>query len=70
MQYSEKELRAVDLLALILIGFGFAVTALGAMLNREPWVPSGIVLILLGAALEIKVRRIMRNDGREDGPTK
>jgi hypothetical protein len=66
MQYSQKELRTADLLALILIGFGLAVVPLGVLLSRTFWVPCGIVLVCLGAALEIKIRRIILNGGRED----
>jgi hypothetical protein len=66
MQYSEKELRVADLLALILIGFGLAVVPLGALLGRAYWIPCGLVLVCLGAALEIKIRRIVRNGGHED----
>jgi hypothetical protein len=66
MQYSEKELRWADLLALILIGFGLAVVPLGVLVGRAYWIPCGGVLVCLGAALELKIRRIIRNAGRED----
>lgn len=68
MEYSPRELRCADLLALIFIGFGAAVVPLGVALERAYFVPCGIVLICVGAALGIKVRRIAANGNREEEP--
>jgi hypothetical protein len=66
MKYDARELRIADLLALILVGFGLVVAVLGPLLGRMYWTPCGIALTALGAALNVKVRRIQRNDDRED----
>jgi hypothetical protein len=68
MPYTEKELRAADLLALILIVFGLVAGAVGCLRGPDRWVVCGIVLVCLGASLEVKVRRIMRNRRYEDKP--
>ena len=66
MQYSSRDLRAVDVLALVLAGFGILAAVLGMMLARARWVPCGIVLAGLGFFLNAKLRRIIANGGRED----
>jgi len=66
MQYSQRDLRAVDMLALVLVGFGIAAAVLGLLLWRARWVPCGLVLAALGLALNAKLRRILRAGGLED----
>jgi hypothetical protein len=66
MQYSARELRAVDMLAMVLVGFGLAAVMLGAALPRFRWIPCGIVLATMGFILNAKLRRIVRNGGHED----
>jgi hypothetical protein len=66
MQYSARELRAVDMLAMVLVGFGLAAAVLGAALPRLRWIPCGIVLATMGFILNAKLRRIVRNGGQEE----
>lgn len=66
MQYDANDLRVADLLALILVGLGFVVGILGIVLARTYWVPCGVVLVCLGFALSIKIRRIEKNGRHED----
>jgi hypothetical protein len=67
MQYSSRDLRAVDIMALVLAGFGIAAAVLGVLLSRTRWVPCGVVLAGLGFVLNAKLRRIIANGGHE-GP--
>ena len=66
MQYSSRDLRAVDMLALVLAGFGILAAIFGMMLARARWVPCGIVLAGLGFTLNARLRRIIADGGRED----
>lgn len=82
--YSKRDLRAADMLAILLLGLGAIVTA-SAVLQAAgvvdawskagstaggwaagplPWAYGG-GLLLLGGALGLKVRQLVRNRGRE-----
>lgn len=71
--YTRREVRAVDLLAVILFGFGL-VLVLFAVLKMYgadesgsaagAWIVAGVFL-MLGLALNLKVRELVRNNGAE-----
>lgn len=65
MQYTSRDLRAVDTLAMVLVGFGFAAMVLGLLLPRVRWIPCGLVLLALGFILNAKLRRLIRDGGRQ-----
>lgn len=75
-QYTKRDIRAADMLAIILVGFGVVLlsfAALPPLVAKEPggshpalWILSGVFL-LLGTALNLKVRELVRNAGREPG---
>lgn len=70
MPYGARFLRAVDMLAIVLVGFRFAAAVLGAGLPRFRWIPCGIVLAAMGFILNAKLGRIIRNGGYEDSGTR
>jgi hypothetical protein len=79
--YSRRDLRTADMLAIILFGLGLFVAGLvllqaldacrevprltaGRLGPALPWIFGG-GLLLLGGALNLKVRQLARNGGRE-----
>jgi len=81
--YTKREIRAVDLLAMILFGFGLLLVLLAVLRTYRAdeagsavggWIVAGVFL-LLGLALNLKVRQLDRNNGteptqlRERGPS-
>lgn len=66
MRYSDRFLRTVDMLALVLVGFGLAAACLGGLRPQFRWIFGGLVLAVLGFVLNAKLRRILRNGGYED----
>src|SRR5690606_31788272 len=72
--YTKRDLRAADALALILVGLGFFSLLFAAMPLLDgrsvkgaapaAWVLGGLCLVL-GAALNLKIRQLVRNQGRE-----
>ena len=78
MRYGERDLRAVDVLALLLVGLGILCAVLTALSwSKGPselassagarWAVSSIVLLALGCALNIKLRRVLKRGGAETG---
>ncbi|MCA8951435.1 MAG: hypothetical protein KDE27_18145 [Planctomycetes bacterium] len=75
--YTKRDLRAADMLALILVGFGVLLLIFGVMpvllaaagkaggSVRPALCVLGGVFVLLGTALNLKVRQLVRNRGRE-----
>ena len=73
--YTKRDIRAADILAMILFGFG-VVLVLFAILKATGkvgegggsagtlWIVAGVFL-LLGGALNLKVRQLIRNKGAE-----
>ncbi|MBX3462787.1 MAG: hypothetical protein KF830_06425 [Planctomycetes bacterium] len=74
--YTKRDIRAADMLAMILIGFGLVLILFQVLplMNAKPdvkvqmspvvWILAG-VFVLLGLALNLKVRQLVRNKGRE-----
>lgn len=73
--HTKRNLRAADMLALILLGFGLvlagsAVLRMTGKAGSESGSPVGLwilaaVFVALGLALNLKVRQLIRNQGRE-----
>jgi len=73
--YTKRDIRAADMLAMILVGFGTLLLLCGAKAlllgkvggtNPAVWVLAGVFLCM-GAALNFKIRDRVRNGGREPG---
>jgi lipopolysaccharide export LptBFGC system permease protein LptF len=73
--YTKRDIRAADILAMILFGFGvvlvcFAVFKTTGTLGKEggsvvgTWIIAGVFLAL-GTALNLKVRQLVRTKGAE-----
>jgi len=74
--YTKRDIRAADMLAMMLVGIGIVLVlfaALPVILTKADknggsgpalWIAGG-VFILLGAALALKIRQLVRNRGRE-----
>lgn len=74
--YTKRDLRAVDMLAMVLVGFGaflllwavlsltFTKSTAHTMPSPRVWIIAG-VFVLLGVALNLKVKELVRNGGRE-----
>lgn len=73
--YNKRDIRAADILAMILFGFGvvlafLAVLKMTGKVDKEGgslvglWIVAGVFLIL-GLALNLKVRQLVRNKGAE-----
>jgi len=82
--YTKRDMRAADMLALILFGFGVVLSLL-AMITNFGWLQApavegkpvagprsafslwlmAVVFLMLGAAMNLKVRQLVRNKGRE-----
>ncbi len=77
--YSKRDVRAVDLFALLLFGVGIALAASGlfAILGLgagqvsvvHVWL-AAVVFLALGMAMHLKVRELTRNHGREEHETR
>ncbi|MEM7165848.1 MAG: hypothetical protein AAF581_10310 [Planctomycetota bacterium] len=75
MRHTKRDLRAADMLALILVGLGLIMVARGAwfLFADEGAGPKGgsrvalvgVVLLALGGAVNLKVRELARNGGSE-----
>ena len=72
-RYTKRDLRAVDVLAMFLVGVGIvlALIALFAVVGSKGgadtlllWIAAGSTLAL-GTALNLKVRRLIRTEGEE-----
>lgn len=74
--YTKRDIRAADILAMVLVGLGVLVLLLAALPlgfsqltkggGSSPglWIAGG-VFVLLGTALNLKIRQLARNAGRE-----
>ena len=74
--YTKRDIRAADILAMVLVGLGVLVLLLAALplgfaqltnggASRPGlWIAGG-VFVLLGTALNLKIRQLARNAGRE-----
>lgn len=73
--YDKRDIRAADILAMILFGFGvvllcFAIFRMTGKVAKEGgsaaglWIAAGVFLVL-GFALNLKVRQLVRNKGVE-----
>lgn len=74
--YTKRDLRAVDMFALILVGFGVVLMLCAAMpliaagsdkgggTNPALWIVAG-VFVVLGVTLNLKLKQLVRNQGRE-----
>lgn len=70
--YTKRDLRAADMLAMVLVGLGFLL-ALAALLRGAgkglpatpaQWIAAGSLLVL-GFAVHLEVRQLVRHRGRE-----
>ena len=75
--YTKRDIRAADMLAIILVGVGFVLflcapwpigtaSGKGSGTGMALWVVAG-AFVLLGIALNLKIRQLIRNEGREPG---
>jgi len=74
--YTKRDIKAADMLAMILVGFGVVLLLLAAMpiiaaksgkeggTNPALWVVAA-VFVFLGVALNLKIKQLVRNQGRE-----
>ncbi len=74
--YTKRDIRAADMFALILVGFGVVLMLVAAMpriaantdqgggMNPALWIVAG-VFVVLGVALNLKIKQLVRNQGRE-----
>lgn len=70
--YTKRDLRAADMLAMVLFGLGFLMTLTAALRGAgkgmaatpAQWVVAASLLVL-GLALHLKVRQLVRHRGRE-----
>jgi hypothetical protein len=63
MFYSSRDLRAVDLLAILLVGFGVVAGVFGILDSDWAYFAVGIGLIILGFALNQKLLAVSRTQG-------
>lgn len=76
--YTKRDIRAADMLAMILVGFGVVLLLFAALpliaaksgkgggANPALWIVAG-VFVALGVALNLKVRQLVRNQGASRG---
>ncbi len=74
--YTKRDIRAADILAMILVGFGVVLLLFAAAplmvaesgkdggSNPALWIVAG-VFVILGVALNLKIKQLVRNQGRE-----
>ncbi|HEY2881386.1 MAG TPA: hypothetical protein VGJ15_03110 [Pirellulales bacterium] len=65
-QYSLRELRAVDFLAIVFAGFGGSATFAGFLRSNPSWIVGGLGLFITGIVLNIKLKRVRRSGGFEN----
>lgn len=65
MKYTERDLRAIDLFALVLCGTGFLFPLAGLLRGEPKLFLLGLVFLCLGTALNTALRRVLRNGGEE-----
>ncbi len=59
-RYSAGALKVVDLLAIVLAGFGATLAWIGPVVGQATWLPCGGVLLCLGLALNAKLAQLRR----------
>lgn len=78
MAYTKRDLRAADILSMVLIGAGVLLLIIGLLLiveTEDGGVAKGtkgfggligaVVFLALGTALQLKIRQLVRRGGRE-----